>query len=75
MKRRKTFLLSEDAIARPEQFAARSGKSVSPVIEEKLLGIPLSISSNDEFWPGPALQPKRRTGDAKFEYLKRKHDR
>jgi hypothetical protein len=75
MKRRKTFLLSDDAITRAKQFAARNGKSVSAVIEEKLLGIRFSIPSNAEFWPGPALQPKKRTGDARFEYLKRKHDR
>lgn len=73
MKRRKILSLSDQAIARGEQIAAETGKSLSAVIEEHLLAIPPANSGSEEFWPGRALKPVKRSGDARFEFLKRKH--
>jgi hypothetical protein len=73
MKRRKSFLLSDEAIARGEQVAAQSGKSFSALIEERLLAIPATNGAHEEFWRGPALKPVQRPGDSRSDFLKRKH--
>ena len=73
MKRRKSFSLSDQAIARGKQIAAESGKSLSAVIEEQLLAIPSADVEHEEFWPGHALKPVKRFGDARYAFLKRKH--
>jgi hypothetical protein len=76
MKRRKTILLSEQVIARAERFAAESGKTLSSLVEEQLLTLPSINSQRDpeeDFWPGPALKPLKRSGNPRFEYLRRKH--
>jgi hypothetical protein len=73
MKRRKTLFLSEDAISRAEQVAAETGKTISSVIEERLLGLPLSHPLKEDFWPAPPLRPVKRPGDPRQRYLKRKH--
>jgi len=73
MKQRKTFSLSNRAIAHGEQIAAETGKSLSAVIEAQLLAIPSARSGSEEFWPGRALKPVKRPGDARYEFLKRKH--
>lgn len=74
MKRRKTLSLSQRAIARGEQIAAESGKTLSAVVEEQLLTIPTVGTESEEFWAGPPLKPIKRPGDPRYEYLKRKHD-
>ncbi len=73
MKHRKSFSLSHQAIARGEQLAAETGKSLSDVVEEQLLAIPSAAAGPEEFWPGRALKPIKRPGDARHEFLKRKH--
>ena len=73
MKQRKSFFLSDLAIAHPVQFAAETGKSLSAVIEAHLLAIPSVHTGGEEFWPGPTLKPVKRPGDARHEFLKRKH--
>jgi len=73
MKQRKSFSLSDKAIARGEQIAAETGKTLSAVIEEQLLAIPSAHAGSEEFWPGRALKPVKRPGDARCEFLKRKH--
>ncbi len=73
MKQRKSFSLSDKAIARVEQIAAESGKSLSAVIEEQLLAIPSANAGSEEFWPGRALKPVKRPGDARYKFLKHKH--
>lgn len=73
MKHRKVLSLSDKAIARGEQLAAESGKSLSAVIEEQLLAIPSVDAKSEDFWSGPALKPLRRPGDARYDVLKRKH--
>ena len=73
MKRRKSFFLSDKAIARVEQIAAETGKSLAAVVEEQLLAIPSANAGPEEFWPGRALKPIKRSGDSRCEFLKRKH--
>lgn len=73
MKQRKSFSLSDKAIARAKQIAAETGKSLSAVIEEQLLAIPSADAKHEEFWAGHALKPVKRHGDARYEFLKRKH--
>ena len=73
MKRRKNLSLSSEAIARGEQIAAESGKSLSAVIEEQLMSIPISGADGEDYWRGPALRPLPRPGDRRANYLKRKH--
>lgn len=73
MKRRISLSLSAKAVARGEQIAAETGKSLSAVVEAQLLAIRSPEATMEEFWPKPALKPIRRPGDARYEYLKRKH--
>ena len=73
MKRRKNLSLSPEAIARGEQIAAETGKSLSAVIEDQLLAIPAPRAAQEDYWPGPPLKPAGRRGDPRGEYLKRKH--
>ena len=73
MKQRKSFSLSDRAIAHGERIAAETGTSLSAVIEAQLLAIPSTHAGREEFWPGRALKPVKRPGDARYEFLKRKH--
>jgi hypothetical protein len=73
MKRRKTVSLSAQAIARGERIAAEAGKSLSAVIEAQLMATPTGGATSEDFWPGPAVKPIKRSGDARYEFLKRKH--
>ena len=73
MKRRKSLLLSKRAITLGERVAAQSGKSLSALVEEQLLALPSPETEAEEFWTGPALKPLRRCGDARSEFLRRKH--
>jgi len=73
MKRRKNLSLSPRAIARGEEIAAETGKSLSSVIEQQLLAIPTPGTRAEDYWSGPALRPIERPGDQRAAYLKRKH--
>jgi len=73
MKRRKSLSRSTRAIARGEQIAVEAGKSLSKVVEDQLLTIPSPEALHEDYWPGPALKPVRRPGDARYQFLKRKH--
>lgn len=73
MQRRKILSLSDKAIARGEQIAAETGRSLSALVEAQLLAIPSVTTEHEEFWPGRALKPVKRPGDARYEFLKRKH--
>jgi hypothetical protein len=73
MKRRKNLFLSAKAVARGEQIALETGRSLSAVVEEQLLAIPAPGVENEDYWPGPPMKPVSRPGDPRFEYLKRKH--
>jgi hypothetical protein len=71
MKRRKNLTLSSKAIARGEQLAAETGKSLSAVIEEQLLAAPGNGTA--DYWVGPPLKPLSRPGNARSRFLSRKH--
>ena len=73
MKQRKNLTLSAKAIARGEQMAAETGKSLSAVIEEQLLAIASPAKPEGDYWNGPALKPLKRPHDRRTQYLKRKH--
>jgi len=73
MKRRKNLSLSPKAVARGEQVARETGKSLSAVVEAQLLAIPAPGSGNEDYWPRAALRPVSRPRDARVQYLKRKH--
>jgi hypothetical protein len=73
MKRRKNLVLSPKAIARGEQLAAEKSTSLSQVIEDQLLAVPIGETADEEYWSGPALKPISRPGDPRHQYLKRKH--
>jgi hypothetical protein len=72
MKRRKNLFLSAKAIARGEEIAAETGKSLSAVVEEQLLTSPSPTVEPEEFWPAPALKPIKRANDPRYHYLKQK---
>ena len=73
MKRRKNLTLSSKAIARGEQLAAETGKSLSAVIEEQLLAAPDPGKGTADYWVGPPLKPLSRPGNARSRFLSRKH--
>ena len=73
MKQRKNLTLSSKAVARGEQIAAETGKSLSAVVEAQLMAIPAPGAKGEDYWPGPALKPLARRGDRRSLYLKRKH--
>ena len=73
MKLRKNLLLSREAVARGEELALETGRSLSGVVEAQLLNAPTAGAESEEYWPRPALKPLARRGDARAGYLKRKH--
>jgi hypothetical protein len=73
MKQRKNLTLSAKAVARGEQIAAETGKSLSAVIEEQLLAAPDPGKDSTDYWTGPALKPISRPRDARSRFLSRKH--
>ena len=73
MKVRKNLSLSTRALAKGEQIAVESGKSLSAVIESQLLAIPAARADAEEYWSGPALKPVKRPHDPRYQFLKRKH--
>lgn len=73
MKRRKNLSLSPKAIARGQQIAEETGRSLSAIVEEQLLAIRSPGAGPEEYWPGPALKPVERADDRRTAYLRRKH--
>jgi hypothetical protein len=72
MKLRKNLLLSDKAIERGERKAAQAGVSLSALVEKKLLADGDDEAGDEHYWP-KAMKPRARPGDARYEYLKRKH--
>jgi hypothetical protein len=73
MKQRKNLYLSREAIARGQQLALETGKTLSAIVEAQLLAVPSMVSQPDDYWPGPHLRPLARPGDPRSNYLKLKH--
>ncbi len=73
MKVRKNLSLSRKAVAKGEQVAVESGRSLSAVIESQLLAIPTEKAEAEAYWSGPALKPVERRDDPRYQFLKRKH--
>lgn len=74
MKVRKNVSLSRQAVAAGETLAAEQGLDFSALVEKQLAAAPrISGSGIEDYWEGPALKPIRRRGDARHEYLQRKH--
>jgi hypothetical protein len=73
MKLRKNLSLSSESVARGGQLADETGKSLSSVIEAQLPATTSVAGAREDYWPGPALKPLSRPGDARSPYLKRKH--
>ena len=73
MKTRKNLLLSSEAVARGERAAAARSTSLSKLVEEQLLSVPLEEAGAEEYWPGPPLKPISRPKDRRHDYWKRKH--
>ena len=71
MKVRKNLLLSDEAVARGQRQATASGLSLSALVEKKLLAG--GEDAADEHYWTKALKPVARPGDARYEYLKKKH--
>ena len=71
MKTRKNLLLSRQAVARGERLAAAKGTCLSAVVEKQLLGGTSGAEPGD-YWDKPT-KPIKRTGDARFDYLRAKH--
>ena len=76
MKVRKNITLSKEAVARGERLAAERATSLSQIIEDQLLAVPVQgggLEAVTDYWPGPGLKPLPRAGDPRSAYLKRKH--
>jgi len=71
MKTRKNLLLSKKAVARGEKLAAARHTSLSTLIERQLLATTEGGEIQD-YWNKPT-PPIPRPGDARYEYLKKKH--
>ena len=69
----KDLTLSPRAVARGEQIAVETGKSLSAVIEAQLLAIPTPGKGSEDYWPGPAFKRISRPGDRRSQYLNAKH--
>jgi hypothetical protein len=71
MKIRKNITLSRQAIVSGERAARKRGASLSALVERHLLSL-----GNEEDEPEhycPQLKPIPRPGDARYEYLQKKH--
>lgn len=71
MKIRKNITLSAKAIAAGERLAALHGTSLSALVERQLLSGGAELES-EHYWP-EAVRPVPRPGDARYEYLLKKH--
>lgn len=71
MKVRKNITLSRQAILRGELAAKRRGSSLSALVERHLLSLGNEKEESEHYCP--QHQPAPRPGDARYEYLARKH--
>jgi hypothetical protein len=71
MKIRKNITLSRQAIASGERAAKKRGASLSSLLEGHLLSLG-NDSEDEHYWP-EAGRPIPRPGDARYEYLRKKH--
>jgi hypothetical protein len=71
MKVRKNITLSAKAIAVGEKLAALHGTSLSALVEKQILSGGAELEP-DHYWSKPT-RPIPRSGDARYEYLQKKH--
>lgn len=71
MKIRKNITLSEKAIAIGERAAKKRGASLSALVERHLLSLGNEVDESEHYCP--QLKPIPRPGDARYEYLQKKH--
>jgi hypothetical protein len=72
MKIRKNITLSRQAIANGERLAKKRGASLSALLERHLLSLGNESEESEHYWP-EAGRPIPRPGDARYEYLRKKH--
>ncbi len=71
MKIRKNITLSRQAIASGEHAAKKRGASLSALVERHLLSLGNDLEESEHYCP--QLKPIPRPGDARYEYLQKKH--
>jgi hypothetical protein len=71
VKIRKNITLSRKAIANGERAAKRRGASLSALVERHLLSLGHEAGDAEHYCP--QLTPVPRPGDARYEYLQKKH--
>jgi len=71
MKVRKNLTLSARAIAVGEKLAAQHGTSLSALVEKQILASGMELEA-EHYWH-QAGRPVPRPGDARYEYLRKKH--
>jgi hypothetical protein len=71
MKIRKNITLSKQAIASGERAAKKRGASLSALVERHLLSLQNTVEESEHYCP--QLKPIPRPGDARYEYLQKKH--
>jgi hypothetical protein len=71
MKIRKNITLSKQAIASGERAAKQRGASLSALVERHLLSLANAPEASDHYCQ--QHRPIPRPGDARYEYLTRKH--
>lgn len=71
MKIRKNITLSAKAIAVGEKLAALHGTSLSALVEKQILSGGAALEQ-EHYWSKPT-RPIPRPGDARYEYLRKKH--
>lgn len=73
MKLKKNLLLSKESIASGQRQARAGGlRSLSALVEKKLLEGNEEDGGGEHYWH-KAMKPVSRPGDARFEYLRKKH--
>jgi hypothetical protein len=72
MKIRKNITLSREAILRGERTAKKRGSSLSALVERHLLSLEDDADESEHYWH-EAGRPIPRPGDARYEYLRKKH--
>jgi hypothetical protein len=73
MKIRKNITLSRQAILRGERAAKKRGASLSALVEKHLLSLADGDASEESEHYCAQAKPIPRPGDARYEYLVRKH--
>lgn len=72
VKIRKNITLSRQAILRGERAAKKRGASLSALVEKHLLSLGDASEESEHYWH-EAGRPVPRPGDARYEYLRKKH--